>query len=346
MSLLILLVLHAAASVAGFALLWRRLDRQRLEITRLKEQLTPRATAPAPKMRTADGAVVSISELATQRVIPARAAAAAPPVRERKVRAATLSPETARALVLALMAVAPALGFFVDGGANAAVASGLAIAGAMMVIALRSVWRVAAWASVLTTGAWAGIGFALGTATADPMSFSICLALAGVTAIVNAHLRRATPGATMALIMAGAALALGAQIGMFTAAGAAFAVIVATAAIVGALSLRLDAMHLAAFGATVIGLFVLSGQDGAAIWFTPVAVWAGALFFAIAAVRVPQLGARGVALAGTGAFAPIGVIAALHAAGHGLSGPLSAAIALFAFGLLLCGLIALAALRR
>lgn len=346
MSLLILLVLHAAASVAGFALLWRRLDRQRLEITRLKEQLTGRVAAPAQKLRTAEGgSVVSISELASQRVIPARAAVETP-TRARRVRAPTLSPETARALVLALMAVAPALGFFVDGGANAAVASGLAIAGAMMVIALRSIWRVAAWASVLTACGWSALGFALGTATADSVSFSICLALAGVTGIVNAHLRRATPGATMALAMAGAALALGAQIGMFSAPGAAFAVIVATAAIVGALSLRLDAIHLAAFGATVIGLFVLSGQDGAAIWFTPVATWAGALFFAIAAVRAPQLGARGVALAGTGAFAPIGVIAALHAAGHGLSGPLSAATALFAFGALLCGLIALAALRR
>ena len=38
MGLVILLALHAALSVAGFALLWRRLDRQRLEITRLKEQ--------------------------------------------------------------------------------------------------------------------------------------------------------------------------------------------------------------------------------------------------------------------------------------------------------------------
>jgi len=346
MSLLILLVLHAAASVAGFALLWRRLDRQRLEITRLKEQMTSRAAAPAQKLRTAEGgSVVSISELAPQRVIPARNGADAPP-RVRKVRASTLSPETGRALVLALMAVAPGLGFFIDGGANAAVASGLAIAGAMMIIALRSVWRMAAWASVLTAGVWAALGFALGTAAADPMSFSVCLALAGVTGIVNAHLRGAMPGATMALAMAGAALALGAQIGMFSAPGAAFAVIVASAAIVGALSLRLDAMHLAAFGASVIGLFVLSGQDSAAIWFTPVATWAGALFFAIAAVRVPQLGARGVSLAGAGAFAPIGVIAALHAAGHGLAEPLSAAAALFAFGALLCGLIALSALRR
>lgn len=350
MGLLVLLVVHAALSVAGFALLWRRLDRQRLEITRLKEQLTTSraAVAPAMKRRTAEGAaVVSITELAPQRIASARAVSAQQaPVRQRKTRAATLSPETARALVLSLLAVAPALGFFIDGGANAAVASGLAIAAAMMVIALRPVWSVAAWASVLTASAWAAIGFALNTVASDPWSYSIFLALAGVIGILNAHLRNAAPGAAMALVMAGAALALGGQIGMFSAAGAAYAAIVSAAAIVGALSLRLDALHLAAFGATVIGLFVLSGQDGAAIWFTPVASWAGALFFAIAVVRVPQLGARGVALAGTGAFAPIGVIAALHAAGHGLASPYAAAAALIAFGALLSGLIALATQHR
>jgi len=351
MSLLILLILHAGLSVAGFALLWRRLDRQRLEITRLKEQLTTgraAATAAAPMKRAAEGgSVVSIAELTPQRISAASSLAQkASPTPQRRVRASTLSPETSRALVLALMAVTPALGFFIDGGANAVVASGLAIAAAMMAISLRPIWSVAAWASVMTAVGWAGTGFALGAAVADPLSFSILLALAGVIGIVTAHLRNAAPGSAMALAMAGAALALGAQIGMFSPAGAAFAVIAAGAAIVGSLSLRLDAMHSAAFGAAVIGLFVLSGQDGAAIWFTPVAVWAGALFFAIAVVRVPQLGARGLALAGTGAFAPIGVIAALHAAGHGLTHPYAAAAALIAFGLLLCGLIALAATRR
>jgi hypothetical protein len=87
-------------------------------------------------------------------------------------------------------------------------------------------------------------------------------------------------------------------------------------------------------------------QPGAAIWFTPAAIWAGALFFAIALVRVPQLGPRGVALAGTGAFAPLGAIAAVHAAQHGLADAYGAAAALLALAGLIIGLIALTALRR
>jgi hypothetical protein len=216
----------------------------------------------------------------------------------------------------------------------------------MMVIALRRIWRVAAWASVLTATVWAAIGFALGSAAADPISYSVCLALAGIAGIVNAYSRIAAPGASMALLMAVAALALGSQIGLFSPPGAAFAAIVAAAAITGALRLRLEALHLAAFGAAVLGLFVLSGQQSAAIWFTPATIWTGALFFAIAAVRVPQLGARGVALAGTGAFAPVGAITALHGARQGLIEPSSAAGAFFAVALLLAAILALTALRR
>ena len=52
-----------------------------------------------------------------------------------------------------------------------------------------------------------------------------------------------------------------------------------------------------AFAAALAGLFVLSGQASAAIWFTPAAAWAGAVFFGVAAVQTPRLGSRGVAVA-------------------------------------------------
>src|SRR5690606_28258876 len=109
-------------------------------------------------------------------------------------------------------------------------------------------------------------------------------------------------------------------------------------------NLRLEVVHLAAFVATLVGLLVLSGQQSAAIWFTPAAAWAGALFFAIAFVRVPQLGSRGVALAGTGALAPFAAIAALHDAQHGLANSFAAAGAFLGLATLLGLLIAIAAL--
>lgn len=325
MALVILFALHVVLSIAGFAVLWRR-------IVSLETQLSAVQRGSAePRTETAFERAARVWEQRAENLT---------------LQGPTLSPETGRGLVLALMATSPAIAFFFTTDIPAIVASGLAIAAAMMIIALRPIWRAAAWAAVCTAGAWALVGFALGAAHADPASYSIFVAFAAIAGIVHAHLRRATPGSTMALTMAAAALALASQTGMVGAAGVAFGVIAATAAIVGAMSLRLEAMHLAAFGAAVIGLFVLSGQPSAAIWFTPAATWAGALFLAIATVRVPQLGARGVAIAGTGAFAPLGAIAALNAAQHGLANPYAAAGAFIGLALMLSGVIAQAAQRR
>jgi hypothetical protein len=351
MGLTILFILNLALTGAGFFFLWRRLEQQKVEIARLRAALAAPNARARKAVKRAGGAVVALPGVETEIVESplARAARAwglKTEAADFALRGPTLSPETMRGLVLALMAVAPAAGFFFGADQPAIVASGLAIAAAMMVVALRPIWRAAAWASVLTASAWALVGFALGAAHADPVSYSFCVALAGATGILHAHKRRATPGAAMALSMAAAALALGSQVGMISAAGAGFAIITAAAAIVGAMSLRLEAMHLAGFGAAVIGLFVLSGQYDAAIWFTPAATWAGALFFAVALVRVPQLGPRGVALAGTGAFAPLGVITALHDAQHGLADAYAAAGAFLSFGALLAALIAVTSLRR
>lgn len=355
--LTILFAIYAIGSGAALIYLWRRLDRVSGELAQLRRAAGVRT--PARVMRRArSGAVVPVEDEVPAPTQPDDEGPLERAARTWKLQDAettgaelplarvALSPTTLRGLVLGVMATAPAFGFAFRADAPVIVASGLAVAAAMMVIALRPIWAVAAWAAVFTAGAWASLGFALGAAHADTMSYSLCVAFAGAAGLVHAHLRRATPGATMALTMSAAVLALASQTGMIGPAGAAFGAIVALAAIVGAMSLRLEAMHLAAFGAAVIGLFVLSGQPSAAIWFTPVTSWAGALFLAIAAIRVPHLGARGVAIAGTGAFGALGAILALNGAQHGLAHPYAAAGALVALTAALGAVIAAAATRR
>lgn len=354
-----LFAIYAIGSAVALAYLWRRVERLQREFAALRRVSDERAAARVVR-RTRSAAVVPITEEAAAASPPegpiARAARTwglGPQSKQAETAGSeapsgpvVISPATLRGLVLGVLATAPAFGFFFNASPPAIVASGLAIAAAMMVIALRPVWTIGAWASVCTAGAWASLGFALGAAHADPTSYSMCVAFAGAAGLVHAHMRQAAPGATMALAMSAAVLALASQTGMIGPAGLAFGVIVAMAAIVGAMSLRLDAMHLAAFGAAVIGLFVLSGQPSAAIWFTPVTSWAGALFLAIAVIRVPQLGARGVAIAGTGAFGALGATLALNTAQQGLANPYAAAAALLVLAAMLGGLIAISALRR
>ncbi len=357
--LTILFAIYAIGSSAALVYLWRRLDRLNGELAQLRRASGARAPAQVVR-RARSGGVVPVADGANiepplgeegpleraARTWRLQRDAAGEAIGEAPLSRVVFSPATLRGLVLGMLATAPAIGFFFRADPPIIIASGLAVAAAMMVVALRPVWSVGAWASLSTAGAWASLGFALGAAHADPTSYSMCLALAGAAGLLHAHLRRAIPGATMALAMSAAALALASQTGMIGPAGAAFGVIVALAAIVGAMSLRLEAMHLAAFGATVIGLFVLSGQPSAAIWFTPVTTWAGALFLAIAVIRVPHLGARGVAIAGTGAFGALGAILALNTAQHGLANPYAAAGALIVLAGVLGCVIALAALRR
>jgi hypothetical protein len=354
--LLVLFVVYASASGAALIFLWRRQETMSNELAQLRRAFGARST-PQLVHRAEPGGIVPIGVDDSAEVLmpladdegPAGRAARTWGISEQlnlPLSFAAPSPETLRGLVLGVLATAPALAFFFRADVTVIVASGLAVAAAMMMVALRPIWRTAAWASVFTASAWALLGFALGAAHADPASYAVCLTLAGGAGLIHAHQRHATPGATMALAMSAAALAIGSQTGMIGPPGAAFGIIVAFAAIVGAMSLRLEAMHLAAFGAAVIGLFVLSGQESAAIWFTPVTAWAGALFLAIAAVRVPELGARGLALAGTGAFGPLGAILALHSAQHGLSHPYAAAGAFAALAVAIGCIIAAAALRN
>jgi hypothetical protein len=358
--LTILFAAYAIGTAATLIHLWRQLKATRSELGELRQAIEARAPAQQAVRRVRSGSVVPIdapsADAPTEDEGPLERAARTwrAPNKEpmaqvsddKPLKRVALSPAALRGLVLGMLATAPAVGFFFRAEPPVIIASGLAIAAAMMVVALRPVWRVAAWAAISTAAAWASLGFALGAAHADPTSYSICAALAGAAGLLHAHLRRATPGATLALAMSAAALALASQTGMIGPAGAAFGVIVALAAIVGSMSLRLEAMHLAAFGAAVIGLFVLSGQPSAAIWFTPVTTWAGALFLGIAVIRVPHLGARGVAIAGTGAFGALGAILALNTAQHGLANPYAAAGALIALAVVLGCVIGISALRR
>lgn len=343
-----LLAIQTAGALAAGVWLWRRQERLAAEIGELRAALAAKVGRTAKTARAARGATAEVIPLAVGAEIAVDAASTRVWTSPASTRPTppTISAETARGLALGILAIAPALGFAFNASVAAIVACGLAVGAAMMAIAHRPMWRAAAWAGVATAGAWALIGFAIRSAHADPASYSICLAIAALIGLFHAHQHRVTPGVTMALIMTIAALTLGTQIGMVSAAGVAFGVIVAASAVTGAMSLRLESLFLCAFGATLIGLFVLSGQDSAAIWFTPATAWAGAVFFAIAAVRVPQIGARGVAIAGVGVLAPMAAIAALYFSQHGLADRFAAAGGFAVLAALLAGLIAAAALRR
>lgn len=349
MAVIFLLVFQLAVATAAFVYLWRRQQALIEDVARLRQSLAQAelnvAAGGAKKARAAGAAPTLVA--ATPAAPPlsawerAKQAWSTTPA-GRGVPKLYLSPEVTRGLALGLIGASPLLALAFGIAANLAFAAGLGIAAAMMFAALRPQWEIAAWTGVITAVAWTALGYALGAAATDTTGFSICLAMAGAAGLTHATLRAPLQGALLAVAMAMTTLALGTETGMVSAAGGAFFFLAALAAIIGAAQLRLEAFHLAAFGATLIGLFVLSGQVSAAIWFTPVAAMAGAVFFAIAAVRVPKLGPAGAALAGVGALAPLGVIAALHDANHGLAEPLAAGGAFAALAAALAGVTVLA----
>src|SRR6185295_11069992 len=99
-----------------------------------------------------------------------------------------VSPETARGAALGLAAILPALAFPFAANHALVVACGLLIAAGMMVLAFDRYWRPAAWAGMVTAGLWAVVGFALRIAAAEPLTFGVALACAGVASLVNARL--------------------------------------------------------------------------------------------------------------------------------------------------------------
>jgi hypothetical protein len=253
--------------------------------------------------------------------------------------------DTLRGLALGTGAAAPLLGLLFGIDTGPLVTVGIGIAALMMLLSLRPQWQAASWPAAITAIAWALIGLTLGAAQTLPTAYSLFAALAAITGLTHALLRRSTAGPAAALAMAAATLALASQIGMVGPAGYAFGAIVAAGAIAGSLSLRLETIHFVAFGATLLGLFVLSGQSSAAIWFTPAVAWAGALFLGVAAVRVPQLGPRGFGLAAIGVLAPLLALGALHMSRHGVADRYSAAGAFVLLAAALAGVIAVSARR-
>jgi hypothetical protein len=258
---------------------------------------------------------------------------------------ANVTPESGRLIAAAAMALSPVLGFAFGAPHAALIACGLSISAALMMISLRPLWPAAAFVGAFGAGGWALTAFALEAAQAGPVVFASFTAIAGVVGLVHARLRGVTPGLMLALLMGGALIALGNAIGLAGPAGLGFGVLIVAAAIIGASAVRLAGLHLGAFAAAMFGLYVFSGQPAAAIWFTPVTAWMGALFFAIAAIRVPALGARGALLAATGVAAPMLSAGALSLSQHGLANPLAAAGAFLSLAVMFGALIAVAAQR-
>lgn len=356
MGMVLLLLGQAIVFALGAAIFWRRHKALRDEVaslTRTVAALEARAAAAATtrRARRAEPGVVTpmtdhaASSSPTHLDTPlARAGRAwakhAPPEKT------AVSDRNLRPMYLAVAALTPALSVFFGVDLSLAICVGLAVAAIMLLIALRPGWRDAAWAGVAGAALWCALGIGLNEAVLAPIAFAVPAGAIGIAGINYAYKRDLLPGAVAALIAAIAALALAGDNGIVGAGGVAYGIIVAAAALFGAANLRLEPLHIASFGAALAGLLILSGQDLAAIWFTPIATWTGALFLGIAVIRVPQLGARGMSLASVGALAPLAMIAALYNAGHGLVEPWAAAAAFGGLALMIAGVIAAAAARR
>lgn len=337
MAFLILFAVQLAALAAGFVFLTRRIDLVQQEIAHLRLALEGRRAA-RPKLVASNSRAVSTS-------------VDAPLLRPEKAwrKQASASPSlstTAQWCVAAALIAAPAGALALAAEPVAVIGAGVLLSALALLLALRPNWSAVAWCGVLGAAAWVIAGIATGAAQSEADLYSAYVACAASAGLAFAMLNRLAPGAAMMAAMGGASLLLAAQLGAISAPGAAFGAIVVAAAIVGASRLRLEALHIGAFVAVLCGFYVISGQPAASIWFTPIATWTGALFLAIAVVRAPQLGARGVTIAATGTLAPFAAIAALHGGGQGLSDPLAASGAFFSLALMLVGITWLAAERR
>jgi hypothetical protein len=353
-TVLLLLLAQAALTLAGFVMLWRRVGALRGDIARLSHAvslLESSVTTAAPQ-RVSNAAVAGVAKSRVETSSPARPAAPARARAERAWRSRdaetrpTLSANTPvlRRGAIALIALAPALGFLAGLDAALVAACGLVFASVLMTMAWRAEWSEAQWASLAAAALWSIAAFVF---RAD-LELPTALALLGVGAagLAFAWRRELLPGAALAAIALLTALALSTQLTIIGPIGAVAGGLILIAAILGATSLRLEPLFVGAFIAALIGLFVLSGQSEAAIWFTPAATWMGAAFLAVSAVRTPTLGARGVTFAGIGALAPIAAVTALYAARHGLETPLAAALAYLGVGAALLGVLYWATLKR
>jgi hypothetical protein len=352
-TVLLLLLAQAAMTFAGFVMLWRRLGALRSDIARLSHTvglLEANATAAVrqPLQKTA---AAGAPETRAKPPTPARALARA---ERRWSQREKSSPATAaagafspalRRSALAAIAIAPVLGFTAGLDAALVAACGLVFAGVLMAMAWRTDWKEAQWASLAAATAWSIVALVFrNDLSAIPTALGVAAMAAG--GLSYAWRRDLLPGAALAAIAALAALAVATQSTLIGPIGASIGLIVLASAMIGATSLRLEPLFVGAFIAALLCLFVLSGQQDAAIWFTPVASWIGAGFFAISAVRTPILGSRGVTFAGIGALAPMATVTALFAARHGLETPLAAALAYLGVAAAILGVLYWSSLKR
>lgn len=351
MGIVVLFVLQLAVALAGFVVLWRRLEQTRAELDEMRQRLHSlegeKEQRRRPKRAAPDAALTETVVSETPYARAARAWSGMARTRQRTPAAApAISGDLRIGATLGIAALFPALAFVFGGGGAAPVCAGLLVAAGMAGLALREAWGAAAWAACATALVWSAVGFITGVALTDTEVFSAALAATGIAGCAFAFLRRLAPGALLATAMAASALLLGAQSDMIGPAGAAYALIVLSAALAGAVNLRLEGLHVGAFLASLFGLFVLSGQPSAAVWFTPASGLSGAAFFAIAAVRTPQLGPRGVTLAGAGVLGPFTAVATLAAAQYGLAGGGAAGGGFLLIALAFAGLLVVTARPR
>lgn len=372
MSIVVLIAIQLIVTVAGFAFMWRRLDIVTSELTRVRRLLETlelarfsnaavRRTQPAraepafagsaepanppqawtPPRTPAPPARPALPPKPAQRLLMANDA----PEEAAGLRGA-VTPELARLLACLIVGAAPSVALFFSAPLVGVVTAGLAIAAATMLVALRPLWRASAWAGLLGAATWSAVGLVTSAAALAPMAFAGAVTAAGLCATIHARFAGLWSGALMAAVGAMSLAALGLTVGMVGSAGIGLGLLTAAGAVAGASSLRAEALHVGALFAGGAGLFVLSGQEGAAVWFTPAIAWYGALFLAISMVRTPVLGARGLMLAATGAIAPLLAAGSLFASEHALADPRAAAGAFAVLAVILSALIAVAAQRH
>jgi hypothetical protein len=345
-----LLVLQALATAIGGAIVWRWRQALQAEISALRDDvraLEARAAMPQRQRKRAELGVTEAEPAAAAEPplerarkrwrLPSRVPAGAPP----RGDLAAL-----RSASLAIAGAAPAFGLFFGIAPEFVISTGLFIAAGFVGTALRTGWPHSEWAGLGFSVLWCGFALGLGVSQTAPDVLAFPLATLAAAALVLGRLRYTRPSLAVAGIAAITMLAISWQTTFIGPVGLAFAVTAAAAAVIGAGSLRLEALFIGSFIASLAGLFGLSGQPSAAIWFTPAVALQGALFMAIAMVRVPQRGARGALVAGIAALGALGAALALHVSQHGLASNFAAAGVFVVIGSAFAGIIAMAAQRH
>lgn len=194
------------------------------------------------------------------------------------------------------------------------------------------------WQGAIVAGAL-GVGAAIAAPALAGLAYLVAYAAFGLARA--ALTRRILPGAAAPALAAVAAILLIGPLG--APAFLALGVILAGAALIGGGFVALEPILVGAWAGACVALVLLHAHPEAITWFAPATAWTGALFLALASVRAPQLGARGVTVSAAGASAAIFCAATLHVAAHGLGAPWAAAGAMIAVAAALGGALILAA---